>query len=75
MMNTSSGSSTVTYMVRNENDEAMIVTKSKIANPGALTNALSSSYRSENTLFDGHRPIKGVNTLKTQPVPVITRPS
>lgn len=65
MMNTSSGSSNVTYMVRNEKNEAMIVTKSKIANPGALTNALTSNRRSE---IDGS--IKGVNK-----VPVLTRPS
>ena len=32
----SCGSSTVTYMVRNENDEAMIVTQSRIGNPGAM---------------------------------------
>lgn len=41
----SCGSSTVTYIVKNENDEAMIVTQSRIGNPGALTNQSLSKHR------------------------------
>lgn len=44
-MVSSSGSSTVTFIVKNENEEALIVTQSRIGNPGALTNQSFSRHR------------------------------